>query len=265
VRITLEIAVSTPEEAAGAVQAGADRLELSAGLELGGLTPSPGVFERVRNRVDVPVWVLLRPRPGGFEYSGEELAAICRDAEYFLGAGADGLVFGALDARDRIPADACRRLIDLAGGRVAFHRAFDFAADPAAVLEQLIELGFARVLTSGGEGRAVDGAERIAELIARAAGRIAVMPGGGVRPENVAELVRTTRCAEVHAAARSSVRDAGLIHNARLAPSMGTGTDGTTFATDTAIVAGLRRELDRLTTMTACPTNCHSRPSSNSS
>jgi len=249
VRITLEIAVSTPEEAVVALQAGADRLELSAGLELGGLTPSPGVFERVRERVDAPVWVLLRPRPGGFEYSGEELAAIHRDARYFMNAGADGLVFGVLDPRGRIPADACLRVNEVAGGRACFHRAFDFTADPAGALEQLIELGFARVLTSGGEGRAVDGAGRIAELIARAAGRIAVIPGGGVRPENVVELVRQTGCSEAHAAARSPIRDAGLSRNPRLASSMGTGSDCAIFATDTTIVAGIRRELDRLSSL----------------
>lgn len=248
-RIALEIAVSTPEEAIGAVRAGADRLELSAGLELGGLTPSLGVFERVRDRVDVPVWVLLRLRPGSFQYSEDELTAILRDAEYFIDAGADGLVFGALDARDRVPAQVCHRLIDVAGGRVAFHRAFDFAADPGSVLEQLVDLGFARVLTSGGEGRAVDGARRIAELIARAAGRIAIMPGGGVRPENVAELVRQTGCSEVHAAARSSIPDAGLARNPRLASSMGAGIDCAIFETDTTIVARIRRELDRLSSL----------------
>lgn len=248
-RVTLEIAVSTPEEAIAAVQAGADRLELSAGLELGGLTPSLGVFEQVRKRVDVPIWVLLRPRSGGFQYSEDELAAILRDADYFIRAGAAGLVFGSLDAHDRVPEDACRRLIALAPKRVAFHRAFDFAVDSARVLEQIIALGFVRVLTSGGRERALDGAGLIADLIARAAGRIAIMPGGGVRPENVAELILSTGCSEVHAAARSPVRDAGLARNPPLARAMGAGADCTTFATNAAVVAGIRRELDRLSSL----------------
>jgi copper homeostasis protein len=106
-----------------------------------------------------------------------------------------------------------------------------------------------RVLTSGGRERAADGAGLIADLIARAAGRIAIMPGGGVRPENVAELIRSTGCAEVHAAARCPVRDAGLAFNPRLAPAMGAGADCTTFATDPTIVAGIRRELDRLSSL----------------
>ena len=248
-RVTLEIAVSTPAEAIAAVQAGADRLELSAGLELGGLTPSLGVFEQVRERVEVPVWVLLRPRPGGFQYSEDELTAVLRDADHFMNAGAAGLVFGALDGHHRVPEEACRRVIAAAPGRVAFHRAFDFAADSHSIVEQVIALGFVRVLTSGGRERAADGAGVIAELIARAAGRIAIMPGGGVRPQNVADLIRATRCAEVHAAARSPLRDAGLTLNPRLARSMGAGADCTTFATDTHLVAGIRRELDRLSSV----------------
>lgn len=248
--VTLEIAVGTPDEAVAAVRAGADRLELSAGLEVGGLTPSLGVFTRIRELVAVPVWVLLRPRPGGFVYTAYEIETILRDAEIFLAAGADGLVFGALDANGHIADEPCRRLMQRGQGRVAFHRAFDFVAKPHEALEQLIALDFQRILTSGGKKTARDGTPVLADLVARAGERIEIMPGGGVRPENVAELVRETRCKQVHAAARTSRVETGLSCNAELASLLGADPDGRVLATDPAVVAGLRTELDRPTSLT---------------
>ena len=121
-RVTLEIAVATPTEAVAAVRAGADRLELSAGLELGGLTPSLGIFTRIRELVTAPVFVLLRPRPGGFVYSTDEVEAVLRDAQDFLAAGADGLVFGALEENGRVAEEPCRPLAQMSRGRVVFHR-----------------------------------------------------------------------------------------------------------------------------------------------
>lgn len=244
-RVTLEIAVATPGEAVAAVRAGADRLELSAGLELGGLTPSLGVFTRVRELVAAPVFVLLRPRPGGFVYSADEIGAVLHDAETFLSAGADGLVFGALDEDGRVAEEPCHRLAKMARGRIAFHRAFDCVADANDALEHLITLGFARILTSGGKPTASEGIAALAELHARAAGRIEIMPGGGIRPANVVEIVRATGCNQVHAAATSRVIDSCLERNPRLAIAMGAASDCATTATDPAVVAELRRLLDR--------------------
>ena len=245
-RVTLEIAVTTPDEAVAAERAGADRLELCAALEVGGVTPSMGVFERVRDLVEVPVWVLLRPRPGGFLYTTEEYEATLRDTEAFVTAGADGIVIGALDGAGNVALEECRRLSRLARGRIVFHRAFDFAVDPRAALERLVELGFARVLTSGGRRTALEGSAAIRELLGQAAGRIPVMPGGGVRPDNVAELVRATGCREVHSSARLGVRHPGLERNPGLARAMGAEDAVRTFSTDAALVAGLRTALDHL-------------------
>jgi copper homeostasis protein CutC len=244
VRVTLEIAVGTPDEAVTAVRAGADRLELAAGLEVGGLTASRGVFRRVKELVAVPVWVLLRPRAGGFVYSADEMESILRDAEMFIAAGADGLVVGALDANSAIAAEPCRRLASVARGRITFHRAFDFTAEPYEALEQLIALGFQRILTSGGAPTARVGTAKLTELIARAAGRIEIMPGGGIRPENVVELVRATGCQQVHASARTTRPDACLARTAKLAAAMGADDAGWTSATDAVLVASLRKELN---------------------
>jgi copper homeostasis protein len=240
-RIALEIAVCTPDEAQTAVAHGADRVELSSGLEVGGLTPSLGLFRQTRDAVDVPIYALLRPRSGGFCYTRREFDAMSADAEALLAAGAAGLVFGVLTPDGRIDRDRCRALVDLAGGKAVFHRAFDFLPDPLAALDELIDLGFERVLTSGGARTAEAGATRLAALVQHAGWQIGVLPAGKILPENVADLVRETRCDQVHAAVRVGCHDPAIGANERLAPGLGGGTE-----TSGTLVAGLRRQLDRL-------------------
>ena len=203
-RLLLEIAVSSVEEAALAVACGADRIELSCALELGGLTPSIGLMREVRAAVRVPVWALVRPRPGGFAYSRAEIATMHSDAEALMTAGADGIVTGVLDRANRVDVRATGRVAAPANGRAAFHRAFDLVAAPHEALLALEIAGFARVLTSGGAPTALEGAPRLAELIR--ANRLEVLPGGSVRAANVCELVRATGATQVHAACRQLVR-----------------------------------------------------------
>ncbi len=200
----LEIAVSSVADAQLAVACGADRLELSCALELGGLTPSVGLLREILARVAVPVWALVRPRPGPFVYSSGEHAVMLADIEVLLGAGAAGVVCGALNEANRVDRARCRALAERAEGRAAFHRAFDLVADAPDALEELAALGFARVLTSGGAPTALEGATRLAELIR--ANRLEVLPGGSVRASNVRELVRATGATQVHAACRQLVR-----------------------------------------------------------
>lgn len=204
-RIILEVTVTTPDEARRAVAAGADRLELCSGLELGGLTPSPGTFLEVRAAVAVPVYVLLRPRPGDFTYLDDDFAALKGDATWFMRNGANGIVCGVLARRGhrgRIDQVRCAELVALSNGKAVFHRAFDFLSNLPAELDELIVLGFERVLTSGGAATATDGQAMIAELVRRADGRIQVLPGGGIRPINVANLLAETGCDQVHASLR---------------------------------------------------------------
>ncbi len=204
-RITLEVAVTTAEEARLAVEAGADRLELGSALELGGITPSPGTFECVRAAVPrTPIYVLLRPRPGDFAYSDSEFATILQDAAWFLRNGANGIVCGVLDAVGRIDLASSLDLVHTSQGKVVFHRAFDFLVPSPTNLEELIQAGFERVLSSGGAATALAGADRIAELQQQARGRIEVLPGGGVNAENVIELIHRTDCKQVHGAFRKN-------------------------------------------------------------
>jgi renalase len=244
-RLTLEIAVSTPGEAVLAETNGADRLELSSGLELGGLTPSLNLFRSVREVVSIPIVVLIRPRPGGFNYSDREFDDMLRDAAEFMQEGASGIVFGVLD-RNRIDRERCKRFVKVAEGRAVFHRAFDFLPNLEVALDELIELGFQRVLTSGQANTALVGAARLASLIQHVGSRIEVLSAGNIRPDTVVEVVQKTGCSQVHSSARTAVLDPGFSNSLQLCVGMGADAEGMRMTTNAELVAGLRDALNRL-------------------
>ncbi len=245
-RLILEIAVSTPDEASSAVTGGADRLELSSGLEVGGLTPSLHTFLAVQDAIGrTPLYVLLRPRPGGFDYSPREFDVMLGDAAAFVRFGAAGLVFGILRG-DAIDRERCRELAAIAPKSSVFHRAFDFVSDPFAALEELIDLGFQRVLTSGHAATAEAGADRLARLVHLAGSRIEILPAGNIRPGNVSRLVRKTGCNQVHSSARSAVPIAHPVPPDLVNSGMGVAADGRRLTTDPEVVRGLRAALDGL-------------------
>jgi copper homeostasis protein len=207
-RVLLEVAVASVEDALAAQQGGADRLELNSALALGGLTPSLGTLVEVKAAVSLPVVVLIRPRPGGFAYSEADVRVMQRDMELALQHGADGIAVGVLTTEGRVDRERCRSLVQQAPGRtVVFHRAFDVTPDPFAALEELIDLGFRRVLTSGQEETAYNGAELIAQLRAQAAGRIEVLPAGGINRFTLADVLARTGCDQVHASLRARRED----------------------------------------------------------
>jgi copper homeostasis protein len=207
-RVLLEVPVASIEDALAAQEGGADRLELNAALALGGLTPSLGTLIEVKATVALPVFVMIRPRPGGFAYSEADLQVMQRDTDLALQHGAEGIVFGILTGDGRVDVDRSRRLLRQLGDRAAvFHRAFDVIPDPFDALEQLIDLGLRRVMTSGQEATAYNGAALIAELIRRSAGRIEVLPAGGINRFTVADLVARTGCDQVHASLRTERED----------------------------------------------------------
>ena len=201
----VEISVDTLAGAVAVDALGADRIELCAAAGDGGLTPSHGLIAAVLDRCRVPVHVLVRPRGGDFAYTVGEIDAMVADVAHAVELGAAGVVSGVLGGDGRVHA-ALGDLVAAAGDReFTFHRAIDVCADPLAAIEVLGGLGVCRVLTSGGALTAVAGAGVIAELVRRAPG-IAVMAGGGVRPDNVLELVRATGIRDIHAAPRRAVR-----------------------------------------------------------
>jgi copper homeostasis protein len=202
--VLVESCVTSLAEAEASVDAGAGRVELCAELDEGGLTPPADLVREVALTVPVPVFAMVRPRPGDFVYARAEIDCMLRQVEAARSAGASGIVTGALRPDGSVDAAALRRLVDAAGPLpVTFHRAFDAARDPGGALEILVDVGVARVLTSGGGSAAIDGADALAGLVRRARSRIVIMPGGRVRGAHVVELVRRTGAAEVHARAEA--------------------------------------------------------------
>jgi copper homeostasis protein len=198
-KILVEACVGSAADVARAVAAGAGRVELCGALELGGLTPSIGLAETLLEASTVPVIVMVRPRAGGFCYDRDEFAAMLRDAERLLALGAAGIAFGVLTREGCVDAARTRELAACSGERDAvFHRACDFARDWRQALEAMIAAGCTRVLSSGGAPSALAGMATLRGMIEAADKRIEVMPGGGVRADNIAEIVKGTGCRQVH-------------------------------------------------------------------
>ena len=248
-RILLEVCVESVDDALTAYHHGADRLELNTALVLGGLTPSMGVIREVRRAVPLPLMVMIRPRSGGFHYSPNEFMVMHRDAEVALQAGADGIVFGILTPQGEIDVIRCNHLASLAEGKTCvFHRAFDVVRDPFASLEQLIALGFQRVMTSGQANTALEGAVRIRALLAIAAGRIEILPAGGLNRATVEPIVQLTCAGQIHGSLRVTQHDSSnsarpeIQFGARTMPS-----EDTFHRTSAEGVAEIRSLLDQLT------------------
>ncbi|MGV3642134.1 MAG: copper homeostasis protein CutC [Adhaeribacter sp.] len=199
VNALLEICIDSIGSAREAAKAGAHRLELCAALPLGGLSPSAGTIRLVKETVDLPVQVLIRPRSGDFCYSDDEFAIMRQDIETAKSLGAAGMVIGILLPDGQIDLERTRELVALARPlEVTFHRAFDVCADPFRALEELIALKIDRLLTSGQQASAPEGAGLIAQLVQQAAGRISILPGAGINETNVEQLLQETGAREVH-------------------------------------------------------------------
>ncbi len=213
-KVLLEICCGSIDDAIQADVGGADRVELCSALFLGGLTPSLGTLQEAKRRVKIPVIMMVRPRGGGFCYTEAEMATMERDVEAAVANCADGVVFGILDPDGKIDIDRSTRLRKLIGAHQAvFHRAFDVTPDPFAALEQLIDMGITRVLTSGQKNSVPEGIDLIKRLIERAGDRIEVLPGGGIAPYNIKEVVERTGCRQVHLTAWGAVIDSSTQAN----------------------------------------------------
>ena len=200
--MVFEVCLQSVAGAVAAAAAGAQRVELCAALAVGGLTPSLATIQRCRDAVDIDVMVMIRPREGDFDYSERELAVMHGDIEACHRIGVTGVVFGVLTPEGDLARPQVQELVGAAGDlSVTFHRAFDVCREPFTVLEQLVELGVDRVLTSGQAATVPEGRELIRRLVTRAAGRIGILPGCGLTPENVAETVAYLEVDEFHATA----------------------------------------------------------------
>lgn len=203
----LEIAANSAGSALAAQAGGAGRVELCGNLDEGGITPSYGVLALVRERLHIPLFVLIRPRGGDFLYEEFELEAMRRDVQTCRELGCDGVVIGALDADGAVDVASCRELISAAGSMsVTFHRAFDVARDQEQALTDIISLGCQRVLTSGARPSALEGADTISALVRQAGNRLRVVAGAGVNADNLGELIERTGVSEFHTSATTTRR-----------------------------------------------------------
>ncbi len=203
--ITLEICAGSLVSAIAAAQGKASRIELCSALTVGGLTPGVGLLQTVKSLIDIPVHVLIRPRAGNFTYSKHEKRCILQEIEACIKAGADGVVIGALNADSSIDTDFMKEAVYCAAELdCTFHRAFDVITDKTKALDEIINLGFDRILTSGGQQSAWDGREIIRQLIVQAADTIEIMPGSGIHVGNAAQIVEYTGARAIHTSAKGS-------------------------------------------------------------
>jgi copper homeostasis protein len=200
----IEIATTDYNTTRAAVDGGADRIELCAALSDGGTTPTEATIRKCREDFSVSLFPIIRHRGGDFLYTDEEWEIMMKEVSFCRSVGCDGIVFGALKKDGTLPKKKLARIVELAYPmEVTFHRAFDRASDPFQTMEELIGLGFHRILTSGQKPTAPEGTELIAELVRRADGRIVIMPGSGVRKENIKALATVTGAVEFHSSMRS--------------------------------------------------------------
>lgn len=235
--IKIEICAGSVTSALVAEQGGAYRVELCDNLKEGGTTPSYGMLLLARKNLSIKLFSIIRPRGGDFLYSDLEFEVMKADIVRCRELGCDGVVFGILKANGEVDIERCLELKKIAGNmETTFHRAFDRCKNPFKALEEIIEMGFERILTSGMKNTAIKGASLISELTKQAAGRISIMPGAGIRPENLKELINQTGATEFHSTAKGKIKSKMLFREIK------TGTFEEEFfleQTDTAVVKAL--------------------------
>ena len=241
-----EICANSVASCLAAQEGGADRVELCAGIPEGGTTPSYGMIKSARESINIALNVIIRPRGGDFLYTDEEIREMSYDIKVAKELGADGLVFGCLHPDGSVDMEAMRVLMDAAGNTpVTFHRAFDHSADPFKALEDIISLGCARILTSGCRPTALEGVSLLADLVKAAGKRIIIMPGCGIKEDNIAQIARLSGAHEFHFSAREQVESGMIFRNPEVA--MGTEDDPYgTIQTTACRVAATISSLDLL-------------------
>ncbi len=198
-RTVLEICADEPAGVAAAVSGGADRVELVSALSVGGLTPSPG-FMRMAQESGMPIMAMIRPRAGGFVFTPDEITLMEKDIAEARALGIEGVVLGVAKPDATLDIDILKRLVEAAGPmRTCLHRVFDLTPDPFEAIDQAVAIGFSRILTSGQKKSVPEGLDLLVKLQTYAAGRISIMPGGGITLGNVGQVIRSTGITEIHA------------------------------------------------------------------
>ncbi|SIT06232.1 copper homeostasis protein CutC [Chryseobacterium gambrini] len=208
----IEIACFNPESALIAFENGADRIELCDGLSEGGTTPDFETVQQLREKINIPIFVMVRPRGGDFTYTDEEFEQMKSDLVQLKSLNVDGFVFGILDENDEVNIEQNKTLVELAKPLpCTFHRAFDRAKDLEKSLEKVIECGFTTILTSGQKPNVSEGKEHLKKLVELSNGRIEILVGGGLRSSNIEEIREFTKAGYFHS---SAITDGGAFANA---------------------------------------------------
>ena len=219
-KIAVEICVDSLESAIAAERGGAKRVELCASLAEGGVTPSAGMIATTRKKISIGLHVMIRPRAGDFCYTADEFEVMRRDVLMAKQLGADGVVFGLLDADANIDVPRTRALVDFAKPlQTTYHRAFDMSADLVLSLQHVAETGADRILTSGGATTAIEGTATLRNLVEAANGRVIIMACGGIDHQNVQSVLKKTSVREIHVGLRTPI--ASPMRNRNNAISMG--------------------------------------------
>jgi copper homeostasis protein len=202
----IEVCVDSLESAMAAERGGARRVELCSSLLEGGVTPSAGLIATARKRLSIGLHITIRPRAGDFCYDAEEIDVMRRDVLMAKQLGVDGVVFGILDVDGNVDIQKTRELVDLARPlQTTYHRAFDMSADLSRSLEQVVETGANRILTSGGAQSALEGAATLHSLVELSNERVIIMAGGGINAQNVQTVLDKTGAREIHAGLRTPI------------------------------------------------------------
>lgn len=236
-----EICANSVASCIAAQEGGADRVELCAGIPEGGTTPSYGMMVKARESISIGLNVIIRPRGGDFLYSNEEIGEMLHDIRMAKEIGADGLVFGCLLPDGMVDKENMAILMEAAGDTpVTFHRAFDHSSDPMLALEDIIDLGCSRILTSGCMPTAKEGLPILSRLVKEAGDRIIIMPGCGINETNIEEIARLSGAKEFHFSAREPVESGMIFRNPDVA--MGNEEDpyGTVRTTARRVAATIR-------------------------
>lgn len=242
----LECCVDSVESAIAAAAGGADRLELCAALIIGGLSPSPALFEQVRKSCDLPIRVLLRPRFGDFLYTDHEFEILKREVELFRESGADGIVIGCLTRDGELDMEQMAELIKTAGKmKITLHRAFDVCVDPLRTYAKATELGIDTILTSGQEKDCLTGMPLINKLcvLQNQTGGPQIMAGAGVTPDVIRQFLAKTQITHYHLSAKT-ITDSGMCYRREDVPmGLPVMSEYNIYRTDSLVVAEAKRIL----------------------
>lgn len=243
----LEGCVDSVESAVEAEKGGANRIELCSNLIIGGTTPSINLFHVVREKIDIKINVLIRPRFGDFCYTDNEYEIIKRDIEMFRKAGADGVVIGILTPEGTLDIDRMKGIMDIAKGmHVTLHRAFDMCKNPLESLEQAKKLGINTVLTSGQKNSCYEGRKLIKELVERSNGKIDILVGGGVKADIIGDMVMETGASSFHMSGKAVVDSLMEYRNPDVSMGLNSLSEYTIWQTSSEKIARVKNELEAI-------------------